>query len=370
MKDANQARVRNSNLEILRIIAIIMIIMHHYAIYSGFIWENSITVNRIIVNIFQMFGKLGVCLFIIISGFFYDKSTFKLKKFIMLLLQVFVYSIIGLMIGVLTNSSELGIMNIIKSIFPTTFGLYWFASCYVLIYIFAPFFKKLIDNISKKDFKILLTLMIAIFGIIAFIPKTKTFFNELIWFIVIYFIGAYIKKYNCNFMENNKIRIVCIILVIIIMNIIMVLLELLSIKLSMISDLVYYFNNINSPLVLILTVLIFTIFSSINIGNNKIVNKVASTTFGIYLLHENVFLRKIIWKQMVRGYNYINSPILIINAICGVLGVFLIALILDIIIDKLLVNNLLKLLSKIWHKMKKLKKYDRFKNSIAKFYNN
>lgn len=70
MERASQAKVRNSNLEILRIIAIIMIIMHHYAIYRGFIWENSIAVNRIIVNIFQMFGKLGVCLFIIISGFF------------------------------------------------------------------------------------------------------------------------------------------------------------------------------------------------------------------------------------------------------------------------------------------------------------
>lgn len=261
-------------------------------------------------------------------------------------------------------------MNIVKSIFPTMFGLYWFASCYVLIYIFAPFFKKLIDNISKKDFKILLTLMIIIFGIIAFIPRTKTFFNELIWLIVIYFISAYIKKYNCNFMKNNKIRIGCIFLVIIIMNIIMVLLELLSTKVSMISDLVYYFNNINSPLVLILTVLIFTIFSNISIGNNNIVNKIASTTFGIYLLHENVFLREIIWEKIVQGYNYINSPFLIINAICGVLGVFLVALILDIVIEKIFVNNLLKLISRIWSQLKKSKNFGRLKNNIVKFYIN
>ncbi len=41
---------RSSNLEILRIISIIMIIMHHYAIYSGFEFENTITVNKVIIN--------------------------------------------------------------------------------------------------------------------------------------------------------------------------------------------------------------------------------------------------------------------------------------------------------------------------------
>ena len=81
----------------------------------------------------------------------------------------------------------------------TTMGLYWFASCYVLIYIFSPFFRKIIEKVTKKDFKIILTIMIAIWGILANVPKTKTFFNEFIWLTVIYFIGAYINKYEYDF---------------------------------------------------------------------------------------------------------------------------------------------------------------------------
>ena len=179
MKEKNISNSRSSNFEILRIIAIIMIIMHHYAIYSGFVWDYQLTINRVLVNIFQMFGKLGVCLFIIISGYFYDKSKFKIKKFVALILQVFIYSIIGLTIGLITNSENLSVINIIKSIFPSTFGLYWFASCYFLIYIFSPFIKKIIENLSKKEFKILLTLMIGIYGILAFIPKRKHFLMNL-----------------------------------------------------------------------------------------------------------------------------------------------------------------------------------------------
>ena len=152
MKEIDKQNNRSSNFELLRIIAIIMIIMHHYAIYSDFVWTNQLTFNRVLVNFFQMFGKLGVCLFIIISGYFYDKSKLKIKKLATLIIQVFIYSIIGLLIGIITNSKVLNLTNIVKSILPTTFGLYWFASCYVLIYIFSPFFKKVIENISKKEY--------------------------------------------------------------------------------------------------------------------------------------------------------------------------------------------------------------------------
>ena len=142
-----EIKTRTSNLEILRIISMVMIIMHHYALFAKIPFENGITVNRIIINFFEMFGKLGVCLFVIISGYFYDKTSFKIKKFASLILQIFVYSIIGLGIALIMNNYKLSLEYIIKSIFPSTFGLYWFASCYIMIYMFSPLFKKLIENI-------------------------------------------------------------------------------------------------------------------------------------------------------------------------------------------------------------------------------
>ena len=210
--------------------------------------------------------------------------------------------------------------------------------------------------------------MIGIFGILAFIPRTRLFFNEFIWLIVIYFIGAFIKKYNFNFMKKNISRLKYIFLIIIVMSVLMIMLEVLSIRESIFNDVIYYFNNINSPFVLLLTILIFTIFKNININNNKIINKVASTTFGIYLLHENVFLRNIIWRQLIQGSKYINSPLLIINAILGVSSVFIIAIIIDIIIEKIIINNIMKLITKIVKKIKQKKLYIRLESKIIKFY--
>lgn len=362
---------RESNLEILRIISMIMIIMHHYAYYSGFIWEDAITVNRIIVNFFQMFGKLGVVIFILISGYFYDKTKFKLKKLLNLFLQVWFFSIIGLIIGIIIDSDKLNITNIIKSIFPISFSTYWFASCYILIYIFSPFLKKIVNNISKRDYKILLTIMLLIWFVYATIQKVETYSNVFITLIVIYLIGGYLKKYDISFLNSikNNIKINIIIIIIFIMNIIMIGIELFAIKIPFLQDKWMYFNGERSIFVLILAILLFSIFKNLNIKNNKIINKIATTTFGIYLVHENVFFKDIIWNKIIQGNKFANSPLLILNGILGGLGVFIISAIIYWIIEKIIIINLIKIIEKICNKVKEIKLYDELKNKVIEFYN-
>ena len=359
---------RQSNLELLRIISIIMIIMHHYALYSGFTWKNEITANALIINFFLMFGKLGALVFVIISGYFYDKTKFKIKKLITLLVQVWIISIIGLIIGVITDSEKLNIINIIKSIFPVSFSVYWFASCYILLYIFIPFLKKIIINICKKDFKILLTIMIGIWFIYANIPGVEVFSSNFILFVTIYLIGGYIKKYNINFLTNKK-RVLTLTFFIALMYLIMLVIQVVSIKVPFLQNKWSYFNGQRSPLVLVLAVIFLVTFKNWNIKSSKIINKIASTTFGIYLIHENFFTKDIIWKQIVKGNEFINSPLLILNAILGVLGVFIVSMIIYIIVEKLIINNLLKIFSKIYSRLRCTKKYMYLKEKLVKYYN-
>jgi len=114
-----------------------------------------------------------------------------------------------------------------------------------------------------------------------------------------------------------------------------------------IKELILNLRLSQSPLILMMTILIFNIFKNINIKNIKIINTVASTTFGIYLIHENIFLRDIIWKRIIQGPKYQDSPLLIINAIMGVLLVFVICTLIEIIQQNVLQNQLMKLIDKI-----------------------
>ena len=71
-------KIRNSNFEILRILSMFMIICFHCSFHGKFSDGEG---NRLIINFFNMFGELGVNCFVLISGYFYDKTRFKTDKF-------------------------------------------------------------------------------------------------------------------------------------------------------------------------------------------------------------------------------------------------------------------------------------------------
>ena len=91
---------RKSNFEILRIISIIFILFHHF-FYENVIldYTSSITINQFISQVLYSLGKIGVNIFILITGYFCINSNFKLKKILTIWLQTIFYSWIILEIG-------------------------------------------------------------------------------------------------------------------------------------------------------------------------------------------------------------------------------------------------------------------------------
>ena len=59
-KTKPQIKVRNSSFELLRIISIVLIIMHHYAYQIGTDYTTPFSGNLFFLQTFYMFGKLGV----------------------------------------------------------------------------------------------------------------------------------------------------------------------------------------------------------------------------------------------------------------------------------------------------------------------
>ena len=63
---------RNSNIELLRLVAMAFITVHHFAIWGYFIGNEVHTVqpNTVWLQFLEIFGKIGVDLFILITGYF------------------------------------------------------------------------------------------------------------------------------------------------------------------------------------------------------------------------------------------------------------------------------------------------------------
>lgn len=74
-------RMRESNIELLRIVSMVLIIMHHFSVHGTFPFTPELTFNKVFLQVFGLGGKAGVVAFVMITGYFMVSSSFKLHKF-------------------------------------------------------------------------------------------------------------------------------------------------------------------------------------------------------------------------------------------------------------------------------------------------
>lgn len=87
----------------------------------------------------------------------------------------------------------------------------------------------------------------------------------------------------------------------------------------------------------ICAVTIFRIFQSIDIGSNKTINTLAATTLGVYLIHDSIFGRSLIWNVLLKvDENQYFSSLYPVFALATVLGVFASCSVIDYLRIKLI----------------------------------
>lgn len=90
---------RQSNIELLRILAILCIISFHYVYKSGYVL-NDLSLKSLTINSCWFLGEFGVNLFILITGYFLINSKFSFKKLIKLILEVNFYYLLTSFVSV------------------------------------------------------------------------------------------------------------------------------------------------------------------------------------------------------------------------------------------------------------------------------
>lgn len=326
---------RKSNIELLRILAMILIILHHYALHGGLSSIAGFGVNKYIGIIYLIGGKLAVNLFVLISGYFLIESEFKLKKVLKLILQVYCYSVAFFIVHVIFKGIPTG--EIIKlTLFPFTSKAYWFIFPYLCVYILSPFINKLIKSISQKQLVKLIGILIFLFSGLGFFITDLGLMNNLSWFILIYLIGAYIRLYDFNYFSKNTIKwfsvIGYVLFIIITCGI-----TYMSQYNASIFRFVNKISSMNSIIVLVEAILIFIVFKNLDIKNSKVINILGKSSIGVYLFHDSIF-RLEFWKEicLVEMFYFVSPWLLVFHTIVCTLGIYLVGVIIELIRSKII----------------------------------
>lgn len=248
------------------------------------------------------------------------------KKIIILLATMFFYSWVILIFIYIFMPQLCSVKLMFNSLIPIFVGENWFVSCYIIFFAFVPFINKFLGMIDKKIYE---KFLIVAFGFYIFLPflRMQTFMKEapILLFVLVYAIGGYLRLYFMKKItltyHKQYIRNTVFILTMILSSILM--LEITAIfvhKNILVTKATYISHLFDIPL----AIMIFLSFATMKPFFNKYVNIVAGTVLGVYLLHENMFLRRIIWDYIFPNVDYITSNWYILFYAIKVVAIFVI----------------------------------------------
>lgn len=312
-------------------------------------------------------GKIANIIFVLITGYFLiDRKiniTKQIKKiFSQLAFVVPIIVFVSFLFYRYHSNTFIGIQN-----FNILNSDYWFIGYYIgIISIAYIFLNKFLNKLKKKEYDILLAIMLSILSI-AFLrnsisdisPNILTLFVG----IFIYSLGGYIRLYSPFKNIRTIIQFFIIIISIIALCINNYNNTLVNINIAHSNNMQGIYQSLigyseYSIFCLLIGISTFEIFRRIKMKNIRIINYISSSTFMIYLLHDNDFFRNV-WRETNWIEIYYNSIIKYISlylmwiAIIFGIGILLYTiyyLILKLINTKFVLRTLLIIHQKIYNR--------------------
>lgn len=286
---------RQSNIELLRIVSMMMIILHHSFFHSGIIeqmGQNPGLVNSYLISFLAIGGKIGVNIFFIITGYFSVLGQVKIEKVIKLIFEVAFYAVVSSIIYSFIRP-EFSWLDMAKTIYHTFSELKGsFIGTWIMVYILSSYVNIVCTNLSKKRYLWLFVILGSYFSLLSIFGSTYMY-SYFSWGVAMYLVGAYIRLYPVT------VRGLWLWLSI-------------AIGALWLSS-VYYITTVHAdyckwlttynyanmlPFVLT-SVPMFIIFTRLNIKYNAVINTLGAGALAVYIFHDVIHgSRLFIWHEM------------------------------------------------------------------------
>lgn len=331
---------RSYGLDLLRIIAIYFVVLTHCATKSQFAFPNGFSFNRLLVQL-CMVGGFADGLFFMLSGYFLIQYHTELRHIIRKTGRIFVKSLVYSMVLLfIFQWPNVGLRQIYDAVFSAIDGKYWFITIYIVVYLFHPYINVCLNNLSEHQYK---KMMILQFILWIIVPEFFQFdvgagTSMIPYGLMMYSIGAYFRLYPVTIYHRKFL--LSMFITTVILRICLYYLSDKEILLPRISQILErQLGSVQSITLLVLSVLFFVFFLSINIGPARILPELSKTSLGVYLLHNNEFLKNFIWIELFNNPRRIDEPLLLPIMLVETAMVYISCSLFDWIFDKCILNK-------------------------------
>lgn len=316
---------RKSNMELLRVLAMYFIVMLH-------LFGKTMAIDDIssdgdgyyLVWTLESVVGMGNNLFILLSGYFFIETRFKIQKLIGLYVQIYFYSLMGALVSLLLG---IGLKSEWKRVlFPVVNREYWFITIYIVLYCLIPYIKLLIERMNKRQYSLLLMLLFLLFSVIPTVFQEEEWLNTggafgIVWFVFLYSVGAYIRLYY-KAKLSRIIRFIMWMVVIMMVPVYKFLIEGLGNVHWFFEGYIEVLYKADSVMILASSVLLVLLFVDIDIKNDlcaKGINWLGAGCLGVYLIHNNKNLSHYIWEKLRVYYWIVEKENILMALFIGIL---------------------------------------------------
>lgn len=267
-------------------------------------WSAGSRINRIFTSMLKP-GGLGVATFFIITGWFNGtKEKISVKRTILTtIFYGFVCGLIGTF-GMVNGRNPVDadtVKNLIRCFLsPVMGGGWWFVTAYILLALIAPTINKYVAKMNNREVAMLVTGFWFFEYTVGNIITNQYF--QIQRAIMFYLIGVYLKKYN-NCPNKSGFCLLGSGLAYCLHGMIQYMSDSVIArgKSGIMDEIIILVTSSlsNSVLTIIEAVLLFSFFLQITIDSVKIL-EVGKSVFGVYLLHDSIFTRDLIWHNIMK----------------------------------------------------------------------
>ncbi len=338
---------RKTNIELLRIVAMVMIVGSHFAAHGGFHFDsNTITLPRLWWGVIAMGGNFGVDVFVLISGYFLIENRSlitKPKKIIKLWGQILFYSLVLFGFAFLIGKGNASPKIIIQALFPIIFSQWWFASTYFVMYLIHPYLNRMLQSFSQKEYQGFILFGFILWSVIPTFTSSSFQSNALIEFVLFYSIAGYIRLFGFRSQISSKTWFGLWLIFSVLTYLSYVAFILIGTKYELFLTHSRHFYLRNSVLTIFRATCFFMMFLTMNIRTNRLINRVSSAVFGVYLLHDNKILRQFLWNDVFHNANFQNTAYIIPYSLVVILTVYVICTLIELFRISFLEKPLLRI---------------------------
>ena len=287
---------RQSNWELFRIVAMLMIVAGHFILQSDFL--KYTTGFYYYLGAYMGFGSIiAVNMFLMLGVWFMVDAKFCARRVIKLYFNVWTLTV-PLTLFVCVCGYQYSLKDVIRGIFPFCGKGLWFASAYLALILISPWLNKifLLSSSSLKKLIIVLTGLISFWVTIYSFDRTENeWLDCLVWFSYVYIVIGYYKKHVSLHLNKWMVIFVGSALYLLLVTIHEIAADFVVSKITW-----AFLADFKTMPNFFISMCFFYFFEHLDLSVNNQINYIASGAFTTYIFHQTPAFMHFLWYDFYK----------------------------------------------------------------------